>query len=1716
MNAYTSGARPPGETRGVPDGWYYSETETDRVWSELEEPIGAQLAADAEDLPKGERNPFQEIDQSTHRIRTLIDSFQLSDQEFLMELMAMLDDETTIDNIDQQSVLMQARFRLAEMIEDHVSSSDAQVKLLDSLKHWFNAIQRQSQEEIANKLPQFSDGETIDAFQLATMINEICEKNEIRSESMSQLHRSITTELQRRVRDSELKVKSQEAEIDRLNQQIEVQQHTKRRAQVGRSRAQASARDTAVDLTAAQRRIAEQEASISSLKHALTATRNEVEEAASESSRAGAAQRSVPEGATLASGRDADYQAQMQFFSDQIAQLKLECNTYQQQLKASKMTEISLTSKVGSLERYKKNLEDSLEAHRQRYEIMESTYQKKIDALAQKPVIPEAASAANQTLQADFQAELAKVREQARAQQQMAIEQVEKRNRAQIADLLKSLEANESKAIMDEMVKQHQLKTEEMTKMYQRQIEELRAIHTDKLNATIKQYEAKLKNAGLAQDQVKMAFDEDLQAKLLQQKLELEDSFRRMLAAAQDEASGNYADMYHKLTFKNETLLNAFKKLQAERNALRDIADEVEAARIPRAEGSDVEDEEFIDMQRDGELMDELAVQAKITEATRAVESKYQAMLNSQKEVLTNEKQWELQKQKEDFERELEKQMNHYRTAMTEELDKLRQKLQQTENATDMTTAINELTMRSLHEEERTRDNFVSHEKMIPLSEVEEKMGRMGTQITNLKSENELLRKSLAKMSQTKDLQTDKGEDLVAVMQGAINDEREKMIIILKENEHYVERIQGLEKDLDDRDLLIARLQEQIEELKSKPPEIVENRVEVEVPVYIDREMPVSMPTMPDIPGAVSTPVKPSPRPATADAPPKHSAVGPPPESVQKPKTPPTSPSVSEPVFAEAPKSKQDIPTATPVEEPVKATEAVKPASEGSEPSRTVPSAFRPKDESSDEQPPKPSPSPPPASPPKPQTPIDPILIQAGMSAISCPCCHNKLPISVIDVRDQIDFSLFEHSEDSANLEHLRQELAELRKTHEQLIGAAERQPVPEPTPSPQEGKVQVKMDRDLDSKKELQEVESRIETRMQQGNALAAAKKAACQFRDIEIQAALISEQPTPPPGAPVVKDEPSPTRRFSMIGPSVVVVGGNEPLLPDPDKYPTLESQTDQPAERPVGSQTQSPVHSARPASSGAQSGRTDRAQTPGTPTHAPGPTVNVQVQLPSGDVVLVPVQMPPGGVLQGPAEVVQAPGQAAQVPEQGVQLTAQAIQAPGQVAQAPGRVIQGSGHVVQVPGQVIQAPSQIIQGPVQIIQAPGQVVQVGGHVVQVPMQMPSGEVVQVPAQIVGQSPGQVQLVLLPRQMRQRSGQVTQVPMQLAPGTGQGITEGEALVQMVQVVQQPVDGTVQIIQVPGQASGREAPDPVQVTWIPAPVPQVLAQPQAGGLAAHVGQASLGVPVQVVQVPMQIAQQPGEAPAQLVQAVQQPGETGQVQLVQAPFQMPGDSGQGPIQSVEVPSQGQQQVAPNQIDQLQTPTHLPVQIVRGEQEHVQIGQVPGPIAEGTGLEQPPEAPQVVQVPSPIPMQVVQPPSEAPQFIQVVQPPRQVFQVPPQMVQVAGPVAGISCSGPARSLPRLFTSQCSLSSSQDRAAQSSSSRCRCKSSSGRGKVAKSNLSRPHSKNLRRLFPAVISLKSQSRSRSRLSKCPGKLSVPMHNLSLSTTPYHRPQNSLSRQL
>jgi hypothetical protein len=109
-----------------------------------------------------------------------------------------------------------------------------------------------------------------------------------------------------------------------------------------------------------------------------------------------------------------------------------------------------------------------------------------------------------------------------------------------------------------------------------------------------------------------------------------------------------------------------------------------------------------------------------------------------------------------------------------------------------------------------------------------------------MQSENGFLRNVLGRVTHNKDLVTDQGQDLVKGMEAAIAEERDKIILILKENKEQAGKIDELQKSMDDRQSQIWKMEYQIEQLKSREPEFMER--EVEKITY--RDMPVSLPTV--------------------------------------------------------------------------------------------------------------------------------------------------------------------------------------------------------------------------------------------------------------------------------------------------------------------------------------------------------------------------------------------------------------------------------------------------------------------------------------------------------------------------------------------------------------------------------------------------------------------------------------------------------------------------------------------------------------------------------------------------------------------------------------------------------------------------------------------------------------------------------------------------------
>ena len=91
--------------------------------------------------------------------------------------------------------------------------------------------------------------------------------------------------------------------------------------------------------------------------------------------------------------------------------------------------------------------------------------------------------------------QLAEVKEEAVRRHQSAIEQIEKRHKGHVADLLKAIKGDDQKVVVQTLLEQNEAKSRDSMATYQKQMNELKQAQTDKILSLTRMYEDKLKLA---------------------------------------------------------------------------------------------------------------------------------------------------------------------------------------------------------------------------------------------------------------------------------------------------------------------------------------------------------------------------------------------------------------------------------------------------------------------------------------------------------------------------------------------------------------------------------------------------------------------------------------------------------------------------------------------------------------------------------------------------------------------------------------------------------------------------------------------------------------------------------------------------------------------------------------------------------------------------------------------------------------------------------------------------------------------------------------------------------------------------------------------------------------------------------------------------------------------------------------------------------------------
>ena len=788
MHKYDKKPQPNNEMRdSIPDSWFYNDAAASQLWTDMETIYDV---AKAEQKRKDRETTLRKIDSSAHKLRQMINGFEISDQEFLMNLMDILDDDTAVDNVDRQSILMEARYKLSEILQEHSQSTEAQEKMIESLREWFMSVM---QNQDIDGFPRIREKEPFSAAELRDMINVLCEKQELVTEEASTLHSTITNELQRRIRELQRDLEAKNVEIAKLKESLEQQKSSRRRGALYGKRPPPKKSEAMVALNSAQRKIAEQEGKIENLKQALAASGKEGDQ--DKVSITGSAS-NFSMGSTLPYDREMEYEQRIRYLTDQVSGLKSECSNYQTQMNSAKAAEIDLKNRLNSMERLKKNLEDQVAALNQKYNSMQEAFEKRIAALEKQEKGGDAQSVI--VMKAEYEKKLADAKEEAVRQSHTSLELLEKRHKEHVADLLKAIKGEDHQVVVQTLLEQSEAKSKEGLEMYQKQIEALKQAQTDKVLSITKMYEEKLKLASINLDSQKTMFQSELESKLMNQKIELENSFRNEMAQALDEGDQRYSELKLRLTKKIDKISKLNQRLFRERDALRELIDENDASTIPTAEDELASEmpagnEGDSDEDQNTNLYDEYYVQEKVREAKKEAEEKFSVMLKEQQEMLTKAREWDLQKQRNDLQAKADARLNEMRQSLMSHLTDLKDKMKDRQVGTDELDAmLNEVAL-SARQQEEMRQEMATNETMVPLSEVQKELEELRQTVLNVQNENSFLKRAVDKASQGCVTTDENGTDMIKAMRESVAEQAVEMNLILKENEQLKGKVMELE-----------------------------------------------------------------------------------------------------------------------------------------------------------------------------------------------------------------------------------------------------------------------------------------------------------------------------------------------------------------------------------------------------------------------------------------------------------------------------------------------------------------------------------------------------------------------------------------------------------------------------------------------------------------------------------------------------------------------------------------------------------------------------------------------------------------------------------------------------------------------------------------------------------------------------------------------------------
>ncbi|OHT09039.1 hypothetical protein TRFO_22196 [Tritrichomonas foetus] len=663
----------------LPDGWYFNETREKSFWEDIEKGSENDKKNDAQIEMLKKTEHVTDLQDTSSKIRNLVNQFDDIDQDTLMILMQIYDDGSGNEALDQQMIMNDSKTHVLDFMTQLKGLSDSQTQLMENLRFWFSTLQQHSQNsETEINSDEVPNVDNIYA-SLAQMIKEYTEK----SEHAQCLHNDINDFWYKQIANYKRIVLMRDEEIRKLNKNI-----NEATAAAQARRARKKNEDKNNEQSAMQKEQLEKQLRLNQeMKQQIEVLRTALKEgevhnaALSSMKEMNFTDRLSQEILDLSSDMNSmkiEYESKAASQEALINQLQLQIEQLKKNNKAQQDKYSDLEVKLRDVEKLRDELDESLQKHLKLLAVERQAHEERPRVVDETPVDRQELYEAEMK----HQHEIRSLNERHREELVMQAEVARQKYLKERDKLLNSLESKDISGLLQSISSECERRIETQKEEFEKREQGIIQGWAGKLALLTRQYENRIKSLNTAHEVDLLMAKDAIKFEVKKAELEFEEKYNVQLLEMGREREEKYEEFQKHLDKVNgelDSLREENSKLKDQlADALENASSQVSEPLTPSVSSTGVSSRLNTAgrFERNPSVAEIVSTEMRPVERDQLIE-KYAMKMKIMKQELDDQMNWALEKQKNYFEREMHKQIIDHQQEMRERLMELQEVIAQ-------------------------------------------------------------------------------------------------------------------------------------------------------------------------------------------------------------------------------------------------------------------------------------------------------------------------------------------------------------------------------------------------------------------------------------------------------------------------------------------------------------------------------------------------------------------------------------------------------------------------------------------------------------------------------------------------------------------------------------------------------------------------------------------------------------------------------------------------------------------------------------------------------------------------------------------------------------------------------------------------------------------------------------------------------------------------------